>query len=323
MLSTKGIIDDAWKVPSHWIFEFYCNLSEKLEGQDVRIKSVFRNEKTPSMYIYYRNNRYCFKDFSSGYSGDGFNLVCKLYSYATHDALIKILNDYNSCVIKNEVSGNRVITPHSRYHLKSHDKRQWTKDDASFWMQFNIDSDTLGKYNIIPLTSYTLSKEIDNKESSVIITGTNVYGYTRIDGSIYKIYQPKNKERKFLKIADYIQGTDQLKFKQPNLIICSSLKDAMSLSKFGYNAEFVAPDSENSIISSGVIAMYKLKYKAICTLFDNDIAGVTSAQRYLSEYDIPGVILPLSKDLSDSVKDYSLTSTRDVLTPLLKEALKK
>ena len=97
----------------------------------------------------------------------------------------------------------------------------------------------------------------------------------------------------------------------------------MSLSKFGYNAEIVAPDSENSMISAGVMAMYKSRYKAICTLFDNDIAGATSAQKYKDAYNIPSVILPMSKDVADSVRDYTMNSTRNVLTPLLKEALKK
>ena len=97
----------------------------------------------------------------------------------------------------------------------------------------------------------------------------------------------------------------------------------MSLSKFGFNAEFVAPDSENTIIPQGAITMYKTKYQKIITLFDNDDAGKKASERFVDSYNIPGVILPLSKDLSDSVRDYGIEKTREVLYPLLKEAISK
>jgi DNA primase len=97
----------------------------------------------------------------------------------------------------------------------------------------------------------------------------------------------------------------------------------MCLTNFGYNTEVVAPDSENTVIPNGAMSMYKLKYKAICTLFDNDEAGIKAAQKYEELYDLPGVIIPMSKDLSDSVRDYGIPETRKVLHPLLKEALKK
>jgi DNA primase len=97
----------------------------------------------------------------------------------------------------------------------------------------------------------------------------------------------------------------------------------MSLSKFGFNAEFVAPDSENTVISPGAIAMYRAKYEKIVILFDNDTAGKKAAAKYEAQYSIRYVTLPLSKDLSDSVRDHGLEKTREVLYPLLKEAINK
>jgi hypothetical protein len=163
------------------------------------------------------------------------------------------------------------------------------------------------------------------KENSrdITIKHAYIYGYFRSDGELYKIYQPKSKDNKFLKVRSYIQGTDQLKFDKPNLIIASSLKDIMTLSKFGYNAEYVAPDSENTIIPSGSIAMYKDRYKAICTLFDFDEAGIRSADKYKKLYGLEKVILPMSKDISDSVRDHGIDRVHENLFPLLKEALKK
>jgi DNA primase len=108
----------------------------------------------------------------------------------------------------------------------------------------------------------------------------------------------------------------------PYLIICSSLKDIMAFTKLGYkNAEAIAPDSENTLIPEHIISAYKHKYKGICTLFDNDLAGIESMKKYKDKYDIPYVLLEMSKDLSDSVKDTSLLKVKELLTPLLKQAL--
>lgn len=96
----------------------------------------------------------------------------------------------------------------------------------------------------------------------------------------------------------------------------------MAFKKLGYNnAEAIAPDSENTMIPEHVINALKHKYKSICTLFDNDPAGLESMKKYQDKYDIPYVILPISKDLSDSVRDTSLTKVRETLTPLLKQVL--
>jgi DNA primase len=323
MISTKQLVDGPKDVPSYWIFEFYCNLSERLTGQDIKIKSLFKpDERTPSFCIYVRDNVYRFKDFSTGMGGSAIDLVQYLFNFTLNQAAQKVICDYNEYVLTGKLNNDlREFKKQAKYQVRDYTKRGWTKQDADFWTQFRIDSDTLNNYNVIPLESYSMVKE-DNSDK-IVITGPNLYGYTRIDGTIYKVYQPKVTEHKFFKVKNYIQGTDQLKFNVPNLVICSSLKDAMCLTKFGYNTEVVAPDSENSLIPNGAMSMYKIKYKAICTLFDNDEAGIKAAEKYQEQYDIPGVILPMSKDLSDSVRDYGIPETRKVLHPLLKEALKK
>ncbi len=40
MISTKNITTSFNDIPPTWIFEFYLNLSEKLNGQDVKITSL-------------------------------------------------------------------------------------------------------------------------------------------------------------------------------------------------------------------------------------------------------------------------------------------
>jgi hypothetical protein len=321
MISTKALASDPLKVPSYWVFEYYCNLPERLTGQDLKLKSVFNpTEKTPSFCIYVKNDQYFFKDFSSGKGGNALQFIKDYFNISTNHAAAKMVNDYNESMMTGKKDDDiRNFQKQSKYQVTGYVKRGWTKDDADFWVKYHIDSETLERFNVVALDSYTMTKDND----TLIISGKNIYGYLRLDGTIYKVYQPKVADHKFLKVKNYIQGTDQLKFNQPNLVICSSLKDAMCLTKFGYNTEVVAPDSENALIPPGAIAMYKLKYKTICTLFDNDIAGIKAMEKYKQEYNIPGVILPMSKDLSDSVRDFGIPETRKVLHPLLKEALKK
>jgi hypothetical protein len=39
------------------------------------------------------------------------------------------------------------------------------------------------------------------------------------------------------------------------------------------------------------------------------------------KYGIKSALLPLSKDLSDSIRDYGIRKVQEVLTPILKQAL--
>jgi hypothetical protein len=323
MITTNKLItvDD---IPSYWVFETYCNLSEKLTGQNIKIKSVFNpSERTPSFALFVKDNQYRFNDFSSGKYGSKINFIMYLYNMSFPQAVNKLISDYTNYLDHNSLDDIRSFKKQAKYKINKYTKRPWTRGDANFWTQYNINSNILEKYNVIPVGDFVIEKEHDDKLSTLTIAGPSVYAYCRSDGTPYKMYQPENKDHKFFKVKDYIQGTDQLKFEMPNLIICSSLKDIMSLSTFGFNAEFVAPDSENTSISNGVIIMYQSKYKKIVTLFDNDDAGRKAMSKYEADYGIPGVVLPLSKDLSDSVRDHGLVKTREVLYPLLKEAINK
>jgi len=325
MISTRFLISDISDVPETWVFEAYCKLEEKLTGQTVKIKSLFNpGERTPSFCIYYKDNHYLYKDFSTDKGGNHINLVLNLYNIDYLSAIYKIIEDYNEFLLKNkgEYSVN-TFKKRASYQVADYATRAWTKMDADFWMQFGIDSNILSEYNVLPLDSYRMEREEDHVIDELNIKGHYIYGYTREDGQIYKVYQPKVQEHKFLKVKNYVQGTDQLKFDVPNLVICSSLKDAMCLKKFGYNLEVVAPDSENTAIRQEVIDIYKVKYQSICTLFDNDDAGVKAMRKYKDNFGFPAVHLKLEKDLSDSVKVYGREKVRTFLQPLLKEALKK
>jgi len=326
MISTKNLITDVDSIPSTWVFEYYLDLPEKLAGQDVKITSIFNpNEKTPSMCIFVdkRINQYKYKDFSTGKGGSKIDLIKELFDNVDtySKAVFKIIEDFNLYVLEHGTYEKSDFKQYSRYKVDSTKARPWNSIDRDFWLQFGIGTSILFEYNIKALDHYRMSKEVDNKLKVITIRGPQIYGYFDKNGNLYKIYQPLQKQYKFIKAKQYTQGLDQLKYKQPYLIICSSLKDIMSMRHFGYNAEYIAPDSENTLIKPYVIENLKKKYKKIITLFDNDKAGLNAVNKYYDHYKIKGGVLELSKDVSDSIKEHGFKKSHEALKPILKKIL--
>jgi hypothetical protein len=325
MLSTVNFITSIIDVPREWIFEYYLNLSCKLCGQTVKIKSAFNpGEKTESMYIYYDDNKgyYRFKDFSSGFGGDCSNLVMELYNLSRKQANLKIVLDYSKYIEDNKYDAVTEYKVAAAYRVNDYTIRNWNILDQSYWTEFKIGTKQLNKYEIIPLEYYVLSKREEDIETSFTIKGEHIYGYFKEDGTLYKIYQPKNKEKKFIKVLNYIQGSEQLTYQTKYLLIISSLKDLMAFNALGIqNIEGVVPDSENSLLPDSLIQHNKEKYSKIITLLDNDTAGIAAMQRYKEKHDINYVIPPAEKDIADCVKVHGIEKTRDMLLPLLKQAL--
>jgi hypothetical protein len=326
MISTKNLISDLKDIPTGWPFEYYLGLSETLDGQDVKIRSIVNTrERTPSMCIYLNatTGRYCFKDFSSGNGGDSVELVKIIFSLTRGQAAMKIIQDYNQYVLNNDCNPIKEYKVHSRYKVTDYEIRHWTTIDQKYWTKFNIGSRLLEKYNVAPLQYYVMTKEDnDGKESSITIKGLSLYGYFKDDGTLYKVYQPKVSDKKFIKVKNYIQGSDQLKYDKKYLVITSSLKDLMAFERLKLDdAESIAPDSENTLIPESMLKSIIPKYEKIFVLFDNDEAGIRSMKRYKEKYDFNYVILDMEKDLSDSIKVHGLNKTREVLLPLLKKLI--
>ena len=325
MLSTKNLVTKIEDIPSYWIFQHYLNLQEQLTGQDVKIKSLFNpTEKTASFCIYVDTSimQYRFKDFSTGESGSKIDLVMHLFKLNFADAMQKIIDDYNKLSKTGNIA-NVTLVPEVKWKVDYVKTRNWNTDDAKFWLSFNIGSHLLEEYNVRPLEYYTMVKEEVNNTNTLKFEKPFMYGYFDKDGNLIKIYQPHSKKNKFYNIQDYIQGIDQLKYDKPYLVICSSLKDAMSLRSFDYNLEVLAPASENSIIKPYIINNLKSKYKKVITLFDNDAAGEKAINAYEKLYKINGCALPMCKDISDAVKIKGFKPVNKALKPLLIQTLKK
>jgi hypothetical protein len=314
---TLTFTTDTFPVPNEWIFEKFLNLEEKLTGQSVSIKSIFNSKDSrPSMVLYIHDTgKYKFKDFSSGIQGDAVDLLRHYYNISREDAFIKAYDLYKASgeteFIRDEYAP--VTKSVSNYVV-----RKWNTLDAKYWTDYKISSDLLTQYNVKPLESYNFSIEQNNNTNVMVFQSEYCYGFFRNNGELYKIYNPKNKKTKFVKVKNYIQGHDQLEFKSKWLIILSSLKDLMAFKLLGFkNIECIAPDSENTMLTEKQIEFYKKRYDLINILFDNDVAGKESARKYKEQFDLPIIPFEVEKDLAECIKQHGIENTKVFLKPLL------
>ena len=319
-LSTQVFTTDTFPVPNEWIFENFLNLPEKLEGQSVSIKSIFnKNDTDPSMIIYLHDNgRYKFNDYSAGIKGDAIDFIQEYYNLPTRqDAFRKVFYMWKDGGFDSIEQREMVkIT----YKVIDVEIRGWNMNDAEYWMSFHIGSKDLQHHCVKPLASYTFEKTQGDDVTHVVFKKPYCYGYFRKDGTLYKIYNPKDKRSKFIKVLSYIQGHDQLLFKAKWLIILASLKDIMAFKKLKFpNIECVAPDSENTMLTPKQVAYYRKRYPFISTLFDNDSAGKKASRKYKEDYDIPYTEFDVEKDVADCNKAHGIENTKLFLKPHLLE----
>jgi hypothetical protein len=310
---------DTFPVPYEWLFEKLLNISEKLTGQSVSIKSIFNpQDSNPSMIIYFchKIDKYKFKDFSSGTGGDAVDLVQILFNLKTRQQAFAKAEE----LYKNDdyaYLDNREIIKIEK-NITDYKVRKWNTNDQQYWTQFHIGSKELEYYCIRPLESYTFTIKQGDEVTTRKFTNAFSYGFFRRNGELYKIYNPKNKVGKFVKVKNYIQGHDQLKFNGNWLIILASLKDLMVFRKLGFSSiECIAPDSENTMLTQKQIDYYKKRYKLVTVLFDNDSAGINSAEKYKKQYGLSYTVVDVEKDIAECVKQHGIDNTKMFLIPKL------
>lgn len=323
MIHTVYYNNKNFPIPSNRIMERILNLDEVLDGQMVKLKSIFNKADTdPSMILFYSDDEqiYRFKDFSSGNYGDAVDIVLELYNIQDRqDGYRKILELFkNDKEIPNNINSScKEIREVNKYKI-----RKWTNSDAEFWKQFGIGGSFLKNYNIKPLESYVITITKGDTVREMDFNQNMCYGYFNKAGELYKIYQPTRKVAKFLKLKEYTQGEEQLTYNARCLIIASSLKDigAFKALKFK-DIELVAPDSENVTITQAQIDKYRQSYEYVFTMFDNDVAGMKAMKHYKDLYNISYIYFNVEKDIAECVKQHGVASTKVFLIPILKNAI--
>ncbi len=324
MFSLNNFVVDVTHIPSTWIFEYYLDLPVQLHGQNYKMKSLFNmKDKDPSMYLYYdvKNKKYKYKCFSTGNQGSAENLMSYLWNLDFGKTCKKIIEDY---MAYDSSKAKDVIINYVKWTITNYEVRTWTVGDSKYWLQYNIGSDLLEKYNVKPLKNYTLCKVVDDVITTECFVSEHayIYGYFDKNDTIYKVYEPLSK-RKFTKVDNYIQGEDQLENKK-YLVITSSLKDCMAIKSIPtLEVDVIAPDSENSKLSEQYVKNLKKNYSAVVTYMDSDDAGIKSMKYYLEKYNIPFCYIPKEKDFSDIIKNHGVNKAAYILIPALDKAIAK
>ena len=327
MFTLNNFIEDVNTIPSDWIFENYLNIPEKLMGQRIRMKSLFNvKDNDPSMYIYYcsKDGVYKYKCFSTGKSGKAINLMMHIWNLDFKTAANKLIEDYKLYLKSGKTLEKKEFID-TKWIISNFETRNWTQADADYWLQFNIGSQMLSRYNVKPLRTYTMTKSVnaESTQDEFVVSNGTIYAYMNKQNEPYKIYQPQKTNKRFLKVSEHVQGYDQLQGKK-FLVITSSLKDCMSIKSIpSIDVDVIAPDSENSKLSDSLIEELKNKYEAIVTYMDSDIAGIKSMKYYLENHNIPFCYIPIEKDFSDIVKIHGINKAVLSFIPVLDKAIAK
>lgn len=325
MINVGKYVVKADNIPADWIFSHYLKLG-KLKGQSVKMKSIF-NEKdsVPSLIIYYNRklNKYTFKDFSSGHSGSAIEFMKLMWKCSFSEAMKRIKEDYQKSDYNSEINNENIKL--QGWKVTSFVVDKWKISDIKYWNDYHITIEMLEKHKVKPIKSYTMSFVVEDEiVEEFIVKNKNIYGYFygNKEGNLAKIYQPFNKEKKFIKVSDYIQGSDQ-NTNSEFCFIVSSLKDAMALKTIGIRGDFVCVDSENTLFTKPVIARLKRLYGEgnIIVIFDNDIAGINNMKKYKELYNLKFCYLPYEKDPAEILKAHGIDETRRKVIPLINKKL--
>lgn len=313
-------------IPDDWIFSHYLGLP-KLTGQSIKIKSIFNERDTvPSLVIYYdrKTERYKFKDFSSGHSGRGIHLMMLIWNCSFNNAFNRIKNDY----INNDNYISDIDKENIKYQgwiVKSYVPVEWNKYNYEYWKDYYISIDMLKEHNVVPIKSYIMAFQIEDEIIEEFeVKNKCIYGYLYGNSinNLAKIYQPLNSTKKFIKVNNYIQGSEQNDNNQYCFII-SSLKDIMALKTIGIKADMYAPDSENTMLSNYMINKFINNYGKdnILVIFDNDKPGIEAMKKYNEMYGLKYCYIPYEKDPALILKNNGIDEARRRIVPYINKKL--
>lgn len=325
MINLQSVVTDIKQIDPVWAFSYYCKVPmSEFNGSTIKIKSILKEteEKTPSFCIYFKEGTTKeervprFNDFSTSNGGDFIALVEKKFKLNYSESCNKIMKDYTKWVIAGNKFESSRTACRGKYKVTGHKNRLWTVRDKDFFLPYHIGSTLLKWGNVRPIAEFTMS----NDGNEFTKSGELLYGYYKASGELYKIYQP-NSETKFISIDnDYLVGSEH---KEGNKFfgILSSWKDALSFRSMDLKIDLKVPPSENVYLKAEYIKKLKKEYKGGFTLLDNDESGIKAMKHYKETYDLNYVYLPLSKDVSDSMRDHGKRKVFNTVVPKINQAI--
>lgn len=273
------------------IFDYYLRgIPKKL------ISSPMREDKVPSFGLF-KSQRYgktFFKDFATGDSGDVFVFVKKLFNLSSlPDACNKIVSDFNlneyhaggnnyNIVVKRKPFVIPKVSEPSRIEIKVK-VRPFNILDKEYWMdKYGINKQMLKDCQVYPISHYFLN------DYCVKVNGL-AYAFVENKDNIqtYKIYQPFNKENKWINNNNYSvwELFTQMPQTGENLIITSSRKDAMVIKSLFDPKEITSCSLQGENFNPKQVVMDELKsrFNQGFILYDNDYSKSQNWGRIAAE----------------------------------------
>jgi len=312
------------------IFKYYINNFNTL---GFAFSSELTRDNKPSCCISLYQGKLKYTDFREEEKLNCFEYVMKKYSVNYYEALDIITNDFNlklnfnsskqvSSLLNKEIKlfGNEYLyQPIVQKEIKV-ELLDWNKTTHKrYWYdQYSISVKDLNYYDTFALKSFYIFNQNGWKHYISAPLSFGYYFDNTNNIEKWKIYQPYD-DLKWLSNTDIniIQGFKQLKYQSDTLFITKALKDAIVLSKLGY--ESVAPNAELTGIPENIMTYLKSKYKRIIVLMDNDKVGMKGALKINKVYDLPFIFLPIemAKDPSDYVAKFGYDSLKNQIVNLI------
>ena len=302
-------LDQQYEIFRHYFGSFDLKTS---------FKNPLRNDKTPKCYFTERNDTLLFMDWAFNPTHlDCIEYVNKLYNLSDRKSSINKINldlKYSNKVKGNflsEIKGEHqkapllilekkpVIEQKSKYTgiIKSFEDYE-----LNYWNQFQINSNTLNRFEIKPI-KYVLKNDVINYSSSKF---NPIFGYYNND-ELFKLYNPLgNPMQKWRTIKAILEGYSKLEYKTNVCFITSSLKDTMCLNSLGFDAFNLASENSYKILLPIINDLFN-KFEVVYVYLNNDEAGKRFSRLLTLEIDtrlnyINNPSFMREKDPSDVVK---------------------
>lgn len=318
----KTHLDELLKGVSEYdVYSYY--IGSQFEVGKV-MRSPLRKDIHPSFGVFKSSTgKLLWKDQATGKVGDVVDFVAELAKISIKEAFKHI---YESIKCGKIILSEKGLIYKHRYNkvktIISIQRKNFTETDDEFWGQYLITREILKNHNVMPIHTFWVNDAISN----IFYTKEQpLYAYSVFDK--YQIYSPKgsrkNKFRTNCTVYD-MYGLEQLPKYANLLIITKSNKDVMVLDRLGYCA--IAPTGENTPIPKEIMKDLKERFKRIVILYDNDEAGIKGAQKLSEQNQLEYVYIPVEyyvkykiKDISDFIKAYKITKSKELLKKLLNE----
>jgi hypothetical protein len=330
---------NSYDILNHYLLPYHKE-NKLIGGKNINNPFLPEKQDTPSFNIFpaMGTNEWRYNDFATGDSGSCFDLVMKLNNLSFPEALAAINADMNLFLdgntnisitaqpipIKTEKPTSEFdkMIPAKRFSITS---RTFNTHDWEFWEKFKINKETLDKFNVVALASYSAYNKEGKPYEIKAFGGRLMYAYDNGDWTkIYKPFDEKKYKFQFLGIKEpnYIFGWKHLPDKDDLVFITGGEKDVLTLVSNGFNA--ITLNSETANLQDETAEELKERFKNVIVLYDNDPTGVKQSKHLSSLYKIHRLQLPKIANNGKDISDYfAQNGTIENLQTLIDVTLKK